>query len=1169
MWFRSAGILLIFALLMTLSVFGFGQQSKSSRTTAKKSAASVQKERERDGKNGAKHRLLDPEEAEERAEANLSKKGKSKSQANLGPTNPMEAMNWRMLAWRDSNGQIDPDGYPRALAQMRKLQEDKRFAPSAYRWIERGPDNIAGRTRSLIIDPRDPNRMFTGAVGGGIWKTTNGGGSWSVVDDKLSSLAVTCLTFDPNNNDIIYAGTGEGYYNIDAVGGAGIYRSKDNGLTWAQLPATKAWRYTNRIAVAPGNSNLILVANRSGGISRSTDGGATFTTVLSVQAGMQVAFSPNGSRALAAVLDYDFNVGTYFSKLFYSTDGGATWTAATGVGMNGFSSRIEFAFAPSDPTRVYAMQPNNGGRVWKSTDSGQTFTQATTSGSTGASWYCNGIWVSPTDPNFLVLTGLYVYKSTDGGATITTIGQGYITTEQPHPDAHTITMDPGFDGVNNKRVYVGTDGGFYKTDDITTASTSTGWSWFAPQIRSTQYYGAVGDSVSGRIVGGTQDNGTHFLDRGNVNGALWFGGDGGFCALDPADPNIMYGEYIYAQVFRTTNGGPNADWIFNGSSLGANFIAPFILDPNDSNRLLIGTRSVHVSANAKATTPSFTTVKAADSSPVSAIAVAPGNSNIIFVGHNDGKIFRTTNGTNPSPTWVAVDDNSTANPFPNRQICRITFDPQNANRIWVGLGGFNSDNLFLSTDGGVTWTMKGGADPNRIPSAPIRGIAVHPQNSNKIFVGTEVGLCVSGDGGTTWSAPSEGPANVAIYEANLMYGSTQVLLATHGRGLWVYGPLSLSSLTGPAKIKRSNTATYTVTIDQPASTGGVRVALSSSNSGITVPSGVMIPERQTSATFMATASANASGSTVITTELDGDTKTINVAVETTGIQSFTLLPTTVIGGSTTVCKGTVVLTDPAPTGGLVVTLTSSIPAVASVPASITVGSGQTTKQFVITHTAVATRTIPRIKAAITGSSLTADLTVYPPKPVTVVINPIAFVGGTATTVTGTVTISGPAPAGMKVALVSSYAPAATVPATITMTTGATQGTFTVTHFAQAVKRDFSVKATTGASFARGVATNQPPSPISVTMSPSSVTGGSSQTVTGTVQLNGPAPTGGITVTLTSSNVSAGTVPTSIVIPAGQTTGTFTVSHKAVKVATTVTVTAKTYLSTTGKVTINP
>jgi hypothetical protein len=138
-----------------------------------------------------------------------------------------------------------------------------------------------------------------------------------------------------------------------------------------------------------------------------------------------------------------------------------------------------------------------------------------------------------------------------------------------------------------------------------------------------------------------------------------------------------------------------------------------------------------------------------------------------------------------------------------------------------------------------------------------------------------------------------------------------------------------------------------------------------------------------------------------------------------------------------------------------------------------------------------------------------------------------------------------------------------------MTTGATQGTFTVTHFAQAVKRDFSVKATTGASFARGVATNQPPSPISVTMSPSSVTGGSSQTVTGTVQLNGPAPTGGITVTLTSSNVSAGTVPTSIVIPAGQTTGTFTVSHKAVKVATTVTVTAKTYLSTTGKVTINP
>jgi hypothetical protein len=347
------------------------------------------------------------------------------------------------------------------------------------------------------------------------------------------------------------------------------------------------------------------------------------------------------------------------------------------------------------------------------------------------------------------------------------------------------------------------------------------------------------------------------------------------------------------------------------------------------------------------------------------------------------------------------------------------------------------------------------------------------------------------------------------------------------------------------------------------------VALSSNNAGITVPATVFIPERQSSATFVATASLNAAGSAILTAALDGDTKDLSISVAPTTVQSFTLTAATVIGGSSDVCKGTVTLSSPAPTGGMVVTLTSSIPGSASVPATITVGTNQTTKQFLITHYPVAARSIPRIKAAITGSSLTADLTVYPPKPVSLVISPTAFVGGTATAVTGTVTISGAAPAGMKVALTSSYPSGASVPATITMPTGATQASFTITHLAQSAKRDFSVKAVTGASYARGTSTIQPPSPISVSLSPSTVTGGSSQIVTGTVTLNGPAPVGGITVTLTSSKIAVATVPATIQIAAGQQTGTFTVTHKKVAAGTTVVFTARTYLSSTGTLTVNP
>lgn len=1142
---------LVAMMLHGVAIAGSGQDKKQSKSSVKKTKSSILT---------PATAPLGGEEKEEMA----SRRGKK----DVGPTNPQEAFLWRMLAWRDENGVIDPEGRTRATKQMAALAQSKKLAPTSYRWLEKGPDNIAGRTRSLIIDPTNPNKMFTGSVGGGIWRSLDAGVTWKAVDDRMASIAIGCMTFDPNDSNTIYAGTGEGYFNGDAIQGAGVLRSRDGGTTWAILPSTSAWSYVNRVAVAPTNSNLILAAKQYGGIYRSTDGGGSWTNVLPAQVGHQVLFDPTSpSKVMATVLDYNFSTGQWFTQASYSTDGGATWTAATGVGAASFSARVEVAYAPSNTQIVYAQVGTSGGRVWKSTNGGQSFAQVTTTGSTGASWYNNAIWVSPTDSNFLVLTGLHTYKSIDGGVTITKISNGYILTQDPHPDVHTITMDPGYNGTSNKRIYVGTDGGFFKTDDITTASQSVGWVPFTPAVRTTQYYGARGDGVSGKIVGGTQDNGSHLLVPGDVNGLLWFGGDGGWSDIDKTDNNYVYGEYIYLQIFRSTTGGGGANWIFNGDG-GANFISPLILDPNNPNRLLGGGTALYVSDNVKAAVPTFSNLKANVGSPISAIAVNPGASSTIWVGHNDGRVYRTTNGTAATPTWTAIDNNSGANPLPNRYVGRVTVDPSNINRVWIGLGGFNSDNLWLSTDGGSTWSQRTGTAPNALPSAPIRGVAVHPTNSNIIYVGTEVGLCVSTDGGLNWSAPGQGPGNVSVDEVSFMYNSDKVLVATHGRGVWYLGPVNMSAITGPTSVTRNASFTYTISTDEIAPTGGIPINLTSSDPGITVPPTVVIPERQTTATFTAAVGSTASSTGTITAALDGDTRSITLNVAGLALTGVIINPTKVIGGSAVACFGKAVLSSPAPAGGVTVTLSSLNTSAASVPATVVIGTGKTSENFVITHKKVTSVRDVKIKATYNGVTQTAVLRVQPPQPTKVQITPGTFVGGSAGAVTCTVTVSIPAPAGFSVTLASSDT-SLPVPSTLAFAEGATTATFSITDAPVAFQKSVAIKATSGILEQRGYCTMQPPSPVNITFTNNPVKGGSSTDVFGTVTLDVPAPSGGAKVMLSSSLTSAATVPSTVFISAGSTSGTFKVSHKVVTSQKIVTITA-TYLKRLSRtLTINP
>ncbi|MCW5857036.1 MAG: hypothetical protein KIS63_02020 [Caldilineales bacterium] len=701
------------------------------------------------------------------------------------PDHPDEAVAFRLLQLRDENGVIPEDGLTKAVEHMEAMRGvsaqqagSAGIEPGDWTWL--GPGNIGGRVRSIVIHPTNPSLMWAGSVSGGIWKTTDAGASWLPVDDFMANLAVATLVMQPGNPSIMYAGTGEGFYNGDGIRGAGVFKSTNGGSTWARLAstATSDWFYVNRLAIS-ANGAVILAANDTG-IWRSTNGGTSWALRLADWRVKDIDFHPtSNTKAIASGSE---------GMAWYSTDGGLTWNMASGLPSLDWLGRVEVAYAPSSPSTVYASVSQNSGEIWRSTDGGQSYSLRSTGYNYlgGQGWYDNIVWVDPSNASKLVVGGIDLWRSTDGGATLTQISQWWSAPASAHADHHAIVAKPGFNGTTNATVYFGNDGGVYRANNVYTVNGTTGWQELNNNLGITQFYGAAGNPTSGVIVGGTQDNGTLRYTGNTESWTTMFGGDGGFDAADPTDPNYFYGEYVYLSLHRSTNGGATSDWIYSG--LGdafscANFIAPFILDPNNANTMLAGGCSLWRSTNIKAAVPSWSSIKPSLGSAISAIAVAQGNSSIIWVGYNDGSVYKTTNGTAASPTWVRVDTGSPGLPY--RYVTRLTIDRTNHNLVYATFGGFSADNVWRTTDGGATWSDITGSGATGLPDAPVRSLVIHPTNANWLYVGTEVGVFASENGGAAWSLPQDGPANVSVDE--LFWMNNTLVAATHGRGLFKVG----------------------------------------------------------------------------------------------------------------------------------------------------------------------------------------------------------------------------------------------------------------------------------------------------------------------------------------------------------------------------------------------
>jgi photosystem II stability/assembly factor-like uncharacterized protein len=717
----------------------------------------------------------------------------------------------------DRPDQITPEVFLRAAQRARSLRAPRQsaspkggaggFALTRASWKPLGPNNIGGRVRSLVIDPGNPQKMWLGSPGGGVWQSSNGGASWAPLDDFMGNLAVTALALRVHRNasepDVLYAGTGEGY-TFGALPGAGIFKGilrPDGTASWSSLAAaaTPQFRIVNRLAVSADGA--VFLAATWSGIFRSADQGASFAPVFSgAQVGCVVFHPRDPQRAVAS---------TRTGTLLYSTNGGQTWIRAE----HPFSThRVELTYARADPTLVYASVDDNEGEIWRSVDGGKSYTvRSTGTKFMGKQGFANNvIWAGdPTKPNFIIAAGSKLWQSEDGGAHLTRVPTVEVPKPRPHDDYHCIVADPRYNGIGMKTLYVCTDGGIFRAADVSRPA----WEELNTGLAITQFYGVAGNATSRTIIGGTQDNGTLRLLAGGgpESFSVMLSGDGGHCAADGANPSNFYSEYTHLNIFRSTNGGASAEYISgapndkpiakeaykmrpfvipdarDGKAL---FIAPFVLDPNNSNRILGGGLSLWrtddaLTPNTQTRGPMWEEMRTpigedVNMHAITAIAIAKSNSNIVWVGYPNGDLYRATNATSPPSgvSWVQVGGGSF--PTPKRAVTSIAIDPTDPQRVFVTFGGFETGSVWRTTRDGAEYRWKDLSAG--LPKAPARSVILHPNDPKLVYLGTEFGVFESVDGGEKWTAPHQGPNNSAVF--GLAFVGQTLVAATYGRGLW-------------------------------------------------------------------------------------------------------------------------------------------------------------------------------------------------------------------------------------------------------------------------------------------------------------------------------------------------------------------------------------------------
>lgn len=694
--------------------------------------------------------------------------------------------------------------------------------------------SVSGRVTAIAIHPTNPNIVYAGTAQGGVYRTTNGGTSWTAIMDNAQSLAVGSIAIAPSQPETIYIGTGEPNFSSDSYFGVGIYRI-DNASTTANMsgPFNKdagaadvfTGRSVSKIIVHPTDPATLFVATTSGvggivsaaivagnrGVYRSTN--ATSANPTFTQIG--VLPSPNNNFSVRDIvidpLDPNIMIANLVANgggIYRSTNALAATPTFTNVltftGTTTSDLTAEFAIhhTAGPNATVYAGTGFGGGRVYRSTDGGATWVQQIDNNfCTAQCFYDIAIAVDPTNANTIYVGGspnLIAGKSTNAGVSFTDNSGGV------HADTHVFTVAPS----DATQVWLGTDGGIYK-------STNSGVTWTPmhnAQFLATQFMSiAVHPTDPNFSIGGTQDNGTNFYQPAGTWTRADFG-DGGYAQIDqnaPDNTNVrMYHTYFNASnlmgygTVASTATASDGLWAFRGcQSAGVttngitcsgtvNFYAPLERGPGNPNTIYYGSDRLYRSADAGLTHTAASQNPIVSGVAISAIGISPQNDNVRIVGLNNGAVYGTSSGS------ATLNDLDPSNAIPNVAVARTVVDPNSQTTAYVTLSSFGVSSVWKTTNLNAsppTWT----AVSTGLPNIPVNSFVVNPLNSNQLFAGTDIGVYGSVNGGTSWFPAGTGLPAVAVFGMAITSGG-KLRIGTHGKGMWeisVLGALPVNYLS--------------------------------------------------------------------------------------------------------------------------------------------------------------------------------------------------------------------------------------------------------------------------------------------------------------------------------------------------------------------------------------